>query len=77
MARPVKTRGGVGHGLTGHGLLAMLGVACAAVGVVLLAGFGGSAPDAALTAAEVLGSVLVGMAVMVLAAVALLRAGRR
>lgn len=57
--------------------LAVLGVACAAVGVVLLAGSGGARPATALTPSDVLGSVLVGMAVMVLAAVALMRAGRR
>ena len=57
--------------------LAIVGVACAAVGVVLLVGHEGGRSSLAPASGDVLGSAFVGAAVMALAAVALLRAGRR
>ncbi len=56
--------------------LAVIGLVCALVGVVLLTGF--DDPESATrTAPDLLGSLFVGAAVMSLATVALLRAGRR
>lgn len=57
--------------------LAVVGVASAVVGVVLLVGSGGGRPPGAVSSADVLGSAFVALAVMALAAGALLRAGRR
>lgn len=57
--------------------LAVVGVACGAVGVVLLVSSAGARSAAGLASADVLGSAFVGLAVMALAAGALLRAGRR
>ena len=57
--------------------LAIGGVACALVGVVLLISSAGGPADAAPASLDVLGSAFVALAVMALAAGALLRAGRR
>jgi hypothetical protein len=57
--------------------LAIVGVTCGAVGVVLLVSSGGGQPAVAVSSADVLGSAFVALAVMALAAGALLRAGRR
>ncbi len=56
--------------------LAVVGLVCALIGVVLLAGFN-DPQSGTRTAPDLLGSLFVGAAVMSLAAVALLRAGRR
>lgn len=59
------------------GTLAVLAVVCAAAGVTLLATAEGSVAGGQTAEAEVLGSTLVGVAVMAVAAVALLRTPRR
>lgn len=58
--------------------LAAVGLTCALVGmVVLLLGDGRGTASAGLATDQLLGSMLVAVAVLALSAVALLRAGRR
>jgi hypothetical protein len=57
--------------------LAIGGVVCAMVGVVLLVSSAGGTAAATPASSDVLGSAFVALAVMALAAGALLRAGRR